>query len=93
MSSTVVIHQEKLREVPMVTEVPMNNQTEKIFGTINYQSILTFEIKKKIQNRPSKPENPVNKNTWKYDFFSILAHQFQADVKRPSMQDPGNRNS
>merc|ERR1712241_1628050 len=40
---------------------------------------------------PSKPENPVRRKIGKYGFCSILEHQFQAEVRRPSMQDPASK--
>merc|ERR1711920_114831 len=40
---------------------------------------------------PSKPEKPVSKNTGKYGFFSMEEHQFHAEVRRPSMQEPASK--
>merc|ERR1712232_1435625 len=35
---------------------------------------------------PSKPVKPVSRKIGKYGFFSMVEHQFQAEVRRPSMQ-------
>merc|ERR1712032_103693 len=40
---------------------------------------------------PSKPEKPVSKNTGKYGFLSMEEHQFHAEVRRPSMQEPASK--
>lgn len=40
---------------------------------------------------PSKPTNPVSKNTGKYRFFSRDEHQFHALVSLPSIQLPASK--
>merc|ERR1712113_433830 len=40
---------------------------------------------------PSKPEKPVKRKIGKYGFRSIVEHQFHADVRRPSMQEPASK--
>jgi hypothetical protein len=48
------------------------------------QHLISDMQREELYHSPSKDQNPVNKNTGKYFFFSMLLHHSQAEVKRPA---------